>query len=67
MLGIGRYYKGEKLIGVFNFGSDRKIVSIDELGNFHDLFTGNVVLKDKIALMPGDFVWMLCDFRKELS
>ena len=67
VLGIGRYYKGEKLIGVFNFGSDRKIVSIDELGNFHDLFTGNVVLKDKIALMPGDFVWMLCDFRKELS
>ena len=63
----GKYYKGEKLIGVFNFGSDRKIVSIDELGNFHDLLTGNVVLKDKIALMPGDFVWMLCDFRKELS
>ncbi len=67
VLGIGRYYKGEKLIGVFNFGSERKIVSIDELGNFHDLFTGEKVLKEKVALMPGDFVWMLCDFRKELN
>ena len=66
VLGIGRYYKGEKLVGLFNFGSERKRISFDELGNFRDLFTGEQVLKEKVIINPGDFVWMLCDFRKEL-
>ena len=66
VLGIGRYYHGEKLIGLFNFGSERSVLSIDELGNFSDVFSGERIDKDSIALLPGAFMWVVCDFRKEL-
>jgi len=66
VLGIGRYYRGEKIIGLFNFGSERVIVSVDELGNFKDVINGEHIEKNSVALLPGAFVWMACDFRKEL-
>ncbi len=66
VLGIGRYYRGEKIIGLFNFGSERVIVLVDELGNFKDVINGEHIDKNSVALLPGAFVWMACDFRKEL-
>ena len=66
VLGIGRYYRGEKIIGLFNFGSERVIVSVDELGNFKNIINGEHIDKNSVALLPGAFVWMACDFRKEL-
>ena len=67
VLGIGRYYRGEKLVGLFNFGSDRVVLSVDELGFYYDLMTRERVDKDAVALMPGGFVWMVCDFRKAIN
>ena len=61
VLGIGRYNAGEKLVALFNFAETEKTVSVDELGNFRDLLTGEPVDKGAIVLPPAGFVWMLAE------
>ena len=65
VLGIGRYYKGEKLVGLFNFAESEKRVCVNELGEYHDLLSGAPVDKFAVTLPAGGFVWMLCDFGQE--
>ncbi|MBO4887676.1 MAG: amylosucrase [Firmicutes bacterium] len=62
VLGIGRYYQGEKLIGVFNFASEPKRFGVDELGEFKDVLTGEDVNKYDMILPPGGFYWLICEF-----
>ena len=65
VLGIGRYFKGEKLVALFNFAADERTVNIDELGEYIDLLTGESADKWHVTLPAGGFVWLLCDFDKE--
>ena len=65
VLGIGRYCRGEKLIGLFNFSEWEKRVSLTELGDYWDLFTGEAVDKFDVTLPSGGFRWLLCDFDKK--
>ena len=65
VLGIGRYYQGEKLVALFNFSEFEKTVAISELGVFTDLLTGEKADKLRITLPSGGFVWLLCDFGEE--
>ena len=65
VLGIGRYHQGEKLLALFNFAETERRVSIDELGEFRDLLTGQAVDKWNLTLLPGGFLWLLCDFGEE--
>ena len=68
VLGIGRYYQGEKLLALFNFGADERRISVLELGDFHDPLTGDRANLSDIHLPAGGFVWLLCDFdEKEIS
>ena len=62
VLGIGRYYQGEKLVALYNFASGERTVHIDELGEYTDLLTGKAIDKWNVTLPAGGFVWMLCDF-----
>ncbi|MBR0211325.1 MAG: alpha-amylase family protein [Oscillospiraceae bacterium] len=62
VLGIGRYHKGEKLVSLFNFAEQEKHVAVDELGDYHDLCTGDHADKNWITLPAGGFKWLLCDF-----
>ena len=62
VLGIGRYYEGEKLIALFNFGESGLSVSIDELGSFTDLATGEAVDNGNLLLFPGEHRWLICEF-----
>ena len=64
VLGIGRYYEGEKLIALFNFAAAEKLVSLDELGDYRDLLSGDALDKTRVRIPSGGFVWMLCDFTK---
>lgn len=64
VLAIGRYYKGEKLVALFNFAEQEKHVAVDELGDYHDLRTGAHADKNWITLPSGGFRWLLCDFGK---
>ena len=65
VLGIGRYYEGEKLLALFNFAETERRVSIDELGEYRDLLTGKAADKWNLSLLPGGFLWLLCDFNEE--
>ena len=65
VLGIGRYYWGEKLVALFNFGERPCRVSVDELGDYHDLLDGRSVDKTAINIDSGGFRWLLCDFGEE--
>ena len=62
VLGIGRYYEGEKLIALFNFGESGLSVSIDELGSFTDLATGEACDNGNLLLFPGEHRWLICEF-----
>ena len=62
VLGIGRYYNGEKLVALFNFSADPRRVSVMELGDFHDLLTGTPANMSDISIPAGGFAWLLCDF-----
>ena len=64
ILGIGRYYQGEKLIALFSFSDRERILNIREDGNFADLLTGDRVDFSCVSLLPGGFRWLLCDFQQ---
>ena len=69
ILGIGRYYDGEKLIALYNFSDKEKRTTLwNEEGELYDVFTGMVVNKRDIVLQPGGFLWLMCDFdNKEVN
>jgi len=64
VLGLGRYYQGEKLVALFNFSDGPRRVNVVELGDFRDLLTGESANMSDIPLPSGGFVWLLCDFDK---
>ncbi len=66
LLGIGRYFEGEKLIALYNFSdSEKKTTLWNEDGDLYDLFSGMRVNKREISVAAGGFRWLLCDFNKE--
>ncbi|MGX8692192.1 MAG: alpha-amylase family glycosyl hydrolase [Clostridia bacterium] len=65
VLGIGRYYRGEKLLGLFNFSEREKTVSLNELGDYSDLLSGEETDKFRITLPSGGFRWLICNFEEE--
>ncbi len=65
VLGIGRYYQGEKLIGLFNFSEYEKPIYVDELGEFRDMMTGEQKFKYSLSIPSGGFLWLTCDFNEE--
>jgi len=65
VLGIGRYYRGEKLLALFNFAERERQVSVNELGDFRDLFSGEAADKFALTIPAGGFLWLLCDFDEE--
>ena len=64
VLGIGRYFRGEKLVGLFNFSENEKPLYIDELGDFRDLMTGEQKYKYSLSIPSGGFLWLCCDFEE---
>ena len=65
VLGIGRYYRGEKLIALFNFGDRESRTNLNELGEYTDLISGETVDKRAVVTPIGGFRWLLCDFSTE--
>ena len=62
VLGIGRYYKGEKVIALFNFSEQEQTAWIDEPENYHDLFTGEARSARGVVLPGHDFVWLYYNY-----
>ena len=58
VLGIGRYYWGEKLVALFNFSPDPQTAWIDEPENYQDLMTGEYKAARAVSLPGNGFVWL---------
>ena len=65
VLGIGRYYQGEKLLGYFNFSEGERTVPLEERAGYEDLMTGRKETRDRVTLPSGGFVWLLRDYDAE--
>lgn len=61
ILGIGRYYKGEKLLALFNFSDFDETAWINEEGSWTDLITGETREGKAVGIPSKNFVWL---FRK---
>lgn len=64
ILGIGRYYQGEKLIALFNFGRSDETAWINEHEDYVDLLSGCIRPARAVGVPAGDFVWLLTSFRE---
>ena len=64
VLGIGRYYKGEKLLAVFNFSRHSQRVWLREPEAFTDLLTGEPRDAGSLTLPAGGFAWLLHDYNR---
>ena len=62
VLGIGRYFRGEKLVALFNFGESGRTVAVHELGDYTDLLTGEKADLSAVSLPSGGFRWLICVF-----
>ena len=62
VLGIGRYYKGEKLIALFNFSEFDETAWINEVEDYTDLITGNPREAKAVGVPAYDFAWLLTKF-----
>ena len=64
ILGIGRYYEGQKLLALFNFADAEEIAWLYEEGEYTDLWTG--IKKDamEVHLKAHDFVWLYKEFEE---
>ncbi|MBQ8913173.1 MAG: amylosucrase, partial [Lachnospiraceae bacterium] len=62
VLGIGRYYRGEKLIALFNFNDSSETAWIDEQEEYIDLLKGEKIEAKAVTIPGNGFKWMLTTF-----
>ena len=62
ILGIGRYYKGEKLLALFNFSDFDETAWINEEGSWTDLITGETREGKAVGIPSKNFVWLFWKF-----
>ena len=58
VLGIGRYYRGEKLLALFNFSDETQIAWVQDLSRFTDLITGERRDAGAVELPAGGWIWL---------
>ena len=58
VLCMGRYFDGDKLLGLFNFSEFDKTAWISEDGTYIDLFTGNEVKADSVQMPAYGFCYL---------
>ena len=62
LLGIGRYYQGEKLLALFNFDGEEHTVWVPEAEKFTDLQDGKPCAGDAVKVPGRGFRWLLRQF-----
>ena len=63
ILGIGRYYRGEKLIALFNFSDRDETAWINEREDYKDLLTNKKRQAVAVGVPARDFAWLITRFR----
>ncbi len=64
ILGIGRYYDGEKLIALFNFSEYDETAWINEVEDYVDLITGEARPAKAVGIPAYSFAWLMTSFTK---
>ena len=59
ILGIGRYYQGEQILALFNFGDSEQIAWVRDLKIYTDLMTGRKTDAGAVKIPAGGFRWLL--------
>ena len=62
ILGIGRYYEGQKLLALFNFAEDEEIAWIYEDETYTDLWTMKPRSAHEVRVPGHDFVWLFREY-----
>ena len=62
VFGIGRYYRGEQLLALFNFADEPQKVWLRDEKSYTNLMTGEESDAGEIRLDAGDFCWLLHRF-----
>ncbi|MGN0774777.1 MAG: alpha-amylase family protein [Candidatus Ventricola sp.] len=60
VLGIGRYFDGQKLLALLNFSVQEHEISLDGQERFTDLRSGEP-LSDAVHLLPCGFAWLMAE------
>ena len=58
VLGIGRYYRGEKLLALFNFSQEQQTAWVRDASRYTDLITGEIRDAGAVPLPGGGFRWL---------
>ena len=58
VLGIGRYYLGEKLLAVFNFSKEAQVAWVHDETMYTDLETGRRCKAGSVKVPAGGFRWL---------
>ncbi len=62
VLGIGRYYRGEQLLALFNFAGEEQTAWLRDEKSYTDLFSGAVGDAGAVKIPAGGFRWLLHTF-----
>jgi amylosucrase len=62
ILAIGRYYRREQLIALFNFSDEPQTAWLRDDKAYTDLVTGRPADAGAVLLPPGEFRWFLHNF-----
>ena len=62
VLGIGRYYRGEQLLALFNFSAKPQKIPLGDEKTYTDLISGKESGADTVRLNAGSFRWLLHKF-----
>ena len=65
VLGIGRYYDGEKLVALFNFSPQDETAWVNEPEDYTDLMTGELRRAQAVGIPAFDFAWLLWSREEE--
>ena len=58
VLGLGRYYRKEKLLALFNFSDEPQVAWVQDLSVYTDLLTGEQRDAGAVKLPAGGYVWL---------
>ena len=64
VLGIGRYYRGEQLLALFNFADEDRVAWIKDTKVYTDLFDGSEGDAGAVSVSAGGFRWLLHKFEE---
>ena len=62
VLGIGRYYRGEQLLALFNFSGEPQRFWLGDRKIYTDLISGEKGDVEIAGVGAGDFRWLLHEF-----